>query len=117
VGPWNEFDWFAGVKIGFAQNWTFGVEYIEFIPPAASFITSFPRPERNVEFTLAYDDTSWGWPISIHPHVKFFWAAEGPSTVVLGKGGDIYYFELGITPTLDLRKYGGTPVTLTAPTW
>src|SRR5947207_1765810 len=25
VGPWNEFDWFAGVKIGFAQDWMFGV--------------------------------------------------------------------------------------------
>ena len=57
VGPWNEFDWFIGVDVKFAQNWKFGVQYIEFVPPAADLITSFPRIERNVEFSLSYDDT------------------------------------------------------------
>ena len=117
VGPWNEFDWFTGVDIKFAQNWKFGVQYIEFLPPAADLITSFPRTERNVEFSLSYDDSWVGWPIAFHPYAKLFYAAEGPSTVVLGKGGDTFDVELGAVPTLDTQKYTGIPLVLTAPTW
>ena len=53
VGAWNEFDWFVGVDFMFAQDWKFGVQYIEFIPPANDLATSFPSVERNVEFSLA----------------------------------------------------------------
>src|ERR1700726_182747 len=117
VDSWNEFDWWVGMNVTFAQNWTFGVQYIEFIPPAADLATSFPSTERNIEFSLAYDDTSWGWPISIHPYVKLFYEVIGPSTVVLGKRGQIYDVELGVVPTLDIKKYTGVPLVLTAPTW
>src|ERR1700675_3442369 len=27
VDSWNEFDWFAGMNVKFAQDWTFGVQY------------------------------------------------------------------------------------------
>src|SRR6202171_5534636 len=52
VGAWNEFDWFVEGDFKFAQYWKFGVQYIEFIPPAHDLPTSFPRTERNLEFSL-----------------------------------------------------------------
>jgi len=117
VGPWNEFDWFVGANVVFAKNWNFGVQYIDFIPPAADLATSFPATEHNMEFSLAYDDTSWGWPIPLHPYVKLFYAISGPSTVVLGDKGNTYDVELGIVPTVDTMKYTGMPLVITAPTW
>jgi hypothetical protein len=114
VGPWTEFDWFIGVNVVFSKNWNFGVQYIEFIPPSP---LSFPGTERNIEFSLAYDDTSWGWPIPFHPYVKLFYAVSGPSTVVLGNRGGTYDVELGVVPTLDTKKFTGVPLVLTAPTW
>lgn len=117
VGPWNEFDWFVGVDFSFADYWKFGVQYIEFIPPANDLATSFPATERNVEFSLAYDDSHWGFPIAFHPYVKLFYANSGPSTVVLGDKGDTFDVELGVVPRLDLKPYTGVPITLLAPTW
>jgi hypothetical protein len=117
VGSWNEFDWWLGMTVTFAQNWTFGAQYIELIPPAADLATSFPAIEKNMEFSLSYDDTSWGWLISFHPYVKLWYALSGPSTVVLGKMGGTYDVEIGIVPTLDTQKYTGVPLVLTAPTW
>ena len=117
VGPWNEFDWFVGVDFAFADYWKFGVQYIEFIPPAHELATSFPATEHNIEFSLAYDDTHWGWAIPLHPYVKLFYENSGPSTVVLGDKGDTFDVEIGIVPALALKKYTGVPITLTAPTW
>jgi hypothetical protein len=117
VDSWNEFDWWVGMTVTFAQNWTAGVQYIEFIPPAADLATSFPAIEHNIEFSLSYDDTSWGWPIPIHPYVKLFYELQGPSTVVLGKSGDTYDVEIGIVPTYDAKKATGMPLVLTAATW
>jgi hypothetical protein len=114
VGPWTEFDWFVGMNVVFAKNWNFGVQYIEFIPPSP---LSFPGTERNVEFSLSYDDTGWGWPIPFHPYVKLFYALSGPSTVVLGNKGGTYDVELGVVPMLDTKKFTGVPLVITAPTW
>ena len=117
VDSWNEFDWWVGMNVTFAQNWTFGVQYIEFIPPAADLSTSFPAIEHNMEFSLAYDDTGWGWPVPIHPYVKLFYELQGPSTVVFGKAGQTYDVEIGIVPTYDAKKATGMPLVFTAPTW
>ena len=107
----NEVDWFLGVSVKFAQNWKFGVEYSEFISPPGNF-----RTEQNVELSLAYDDSGWNPWFPINPYVKLFYAANGSSTVVVGKVGDTYDVELGIVPTFDLNK-AGLPVVLTVPTW
>jgi hypothetical protein len=112
VGSWNEFDWAVGTSIKFAQHWKFGVEYIEFLSPPGNF-----SQERNIEFTLAYDDSWMGFAITINPYVKLFYEASGPSTVTTGKNGDIYDIEIGMVPTLGLKKYTGLPITLSAPTW
>jgi hypothetical protein len=115
VGSWNEFDWAVGMTVKFAQNWKFGVEYVEFISPPGNFFI-----ERNIEFTLAYDDSSWwgGGPFTLNPYVKLFYAvSSGSSTVVVGKAGGTYDVELGIVPTLDMKRYLGIPLTISAPTW
>jgi hypothetical protein len=117
VGDFNEFDWFVSANVVIEKNWTFGIQYIEFIPPAADLATSFPSTEHNLEFSLAYDDSGWGWPIPLHPYVKLFYELYGPSTVVLGKKGDTYDVELGVVPTFDTKKYSGIPLVFTAPTW
>jgi hypothetical protein len=112
VDSWNEFDWFAGMEVKFAQDWVFGVQYIEFISPPHAF----PGIEKNVQVHLAYDDSKWNTVLPLHPYATLFLAVSGPSTVVLGKAGDTYDLELGLVPTLDLNK-SGVPVVLTAPTW
>jgi hypothetical protein len=115
VGSWNEFDWAVGMTVKFAQNWKFGVEYVEFLSPPGNFSI-----ERNIEFTLAYDDSGWwgGGPFTLNPYVKLFYAvSSGSSTVVTGKAGGTYDVELGIVPTLDMKRYLGIPLTLSAPTW
>jgi hypothetical protein len=115
VGSWNEFDWAVGMTVKFAQNWKFGVEYVEFLSPPGNFSI-----ERNIEFSLAYDDSSWwgGGPFTLNPYVKLFYAvSSGSSTVVTGKAGGTYDVELGIVPTLDMKRYLGIPLTLSAPTW
>jgi hypothetical protein len=112
VDAWNEFDWFVSMNVKFAQNWSGGIQYIEFISPPHSF----PGVERNIEFSLAYDDSPWNMTLPLHPYAKLFWAVSGPSTVVLGKAGGTFDVELGLVPTLDLNK-SGIPVVLTAPTW
>jgi hypothetical protein len=112
VDSWNEFDWFLSMNVKFAQDWTAGIQYIEFISPPHAF----PGIEKNVEFSLAYDDTMWNPVLPLHPYAKLFWAVSGPSTVVEGKGGGTYDVELGLVPTLDLNKKG-IALVLTAPTW
>src|SRR6266446_2080326 len=61
VGSWNEFDWWAGVKLTALKTWKFGVEYQEFLSPPGHF-----RAESNIEFTLAYDDSKSGFPIAFN---------------------------------------------------
>jgi hypothetical protein len=112
VGSWNEFDWAVGMTVKFAQNWKFGVEYVEFLSPPGNFSI-----ERNFEFTLAYDDSWMGLPITINPYAKLFYNASGSSTVVVGKTGGSYDVELGIVPTVSLLKSTGVPLTISAPTW
>jgi len=111
VGAWNEFDWFVGMDVLFAQNWKFGVQYVQFLSPPGNF-----HAENNVEFTLAYSDKWMGWPVALNPYVKLFWAVSGDSTVVVGDQGKTYDVEIGIVPTLELAKYVA-PIVLTAPTW
>ena len=75
VGSWAEFDWWVGMSVKFARHWKFGVEYVEFLSPT-TVATSFPATERNIEFSLAYDYSHWGYPIVINPYVKLFYAAR-----------------------------------------
>ncbi len=113
VGSWNEFDWFVGVNVGFAQYWKAGLQYVVFLSPPGNF-----AQERNLELSLFFDDGSLtGSALNINPYVKWFNAISGDSTVVVGKQGRTYDVEIGMIPTLALKKLNGVPLTFLAPTW
>jgi hypothetical protein len=111
VGPWNEFDWFAGANFEVDKLWTLGVTYVEFLSPPGNFST-----EHNIEFSAKFDDSPFLAPVSLHPYAKLFYEIAGPSVVVTGKGGGTFDVELGAVPTFDLHPYN-IGATLTAPTW
>lgn len=118
VGSWNEFDWWVIGSVKFAQYWSFSAMYIPFLFPAHDQSnTNPPATEYNMQLLLAYDDSWTGYPITFNPYMKLWDHISGPSNVVLGKGKDAIEFFLGMTPTIDLKKYWGLPVTLSAPTW
>lgn len=112
AADWNELDWFVGASFKIDKSWKFTAIFTQFLSPPGNF-----RPENNGEFTLYYDDSKWGWPVVINPYVRAWWAISGDSTVVVGKRGNTYYVEFGMTPTLDLTDNCYLPITLSAPTW
>ncbi len=111
VGSWNEFDWFVGGNVTFFKDWTAGATFLDFLSPPGAF-----KAEKNIEFSLGFNDSPYLKPISFHPYAKLFYAIAGDSTVVLGKKGGTYDVELGMVPTIDVSPMG-IPVTLTFPTW
>jgi hypothetical protein len=113
VGSWNEFDWWVSADWTIGKYWKTGVTYITFLSPPGAF-----RQERNVEPYIRFDDGALtGWAFTINPYVKLFYAIAGDSTVVVGNQGDTYDVEIGMVPTLDLKKITGVPLTIAAPTW
>ena len=63
VGSWNEFDWFVGFGVGFAQYWKVGLQYIVFLSPPGAF-----RQERNLELAVSFDDGALtGSAFSVNP--------------------------------------------------
>jgi hypothetical protein len=53
--------------------------------------------------------------VVFNPYIRLFWAISGDSTIVVGRRGNTYYVELGMTPTLVFNKC--VPITFLAPTW
>jgi hypothetical protein len=107
----NEFDWFVGGSAKVAKDFTAGVQYVEFISPQQAFVT-----EKNLEFSLAFDDSAYLKPVSLKPYAKLFYAMSGGSTVVVGRAGGTFDVELGVNPSLDLHSYN-IPVIVSVPTW
>jgi hypothetical protein len=105
----NEFDWFVGGNIKVGKNLKLGAQYVEFISPQGAYKT-----EHNLEFSAAYDDSSYFKGFSFQPYVKLFYAMSGGSTVAVGQAGNTFDVEIGAVPNLAIK---GTPVTLSAPTW
>ncbi len=77
------------------------------------------------EVKLALNDSFTGWPITFNPYVTFYYELNSIGTV---GGGMVsaacfpcevnnYDFFIGMTPTINLEKYWGIPVTLKAPTY
>jgi hypothetical protein len=113
VGAWVEEDFFAGVNYNLTRQLKLSVTYDSW-----NFPSGAPSNEQNIEFTAAFDDSKPGRAWSLQPHATVFWAIASPSSVVvLGRPaneGTTAYLELGVTPTLTLKRI---PVTLSAPTW
>jgi hypothetical protein len=111
-GPWYEGDWYAGVSWTMDQRWNFSETVEQFRSPNGWWNTI-----TNIESKIEYNDSDSGLPIAFHPYVNLFYSASGSSTVTVGKNGNTYDVEIGMVPTLDLKKYTGVPLTLKAPTW
>jgi hypothetical protein len=107
----NEVDYFAGLTATVATNFKAGVQYVDFVSPQRAF-----HVEHNIEFSLAFDDSSYLKPLSIQPYAKIFYAVAGSSTVVTGSKGNTFDAEIGAVPKLDLHPYS-IPIILTAPSW
>jgi hypothetical protein len=107
---WQEMDWWAGVNVGFAEHWAVSAQHLEFAFPWDGTIS-------NDVFKLSFDDSYWGFPITINPYFQVFYTNDGGSTVILGKRAGTERFEAGIVPTYDFSKPYGVPLTVTVPTW
>jgi hypothetical protein len=75
------------------------------------------------ELKLTLNDSFTGWPITFNPYVTWYYEMQsinihGISAACVGACAvNDYQFFLGMTPTIDLHKYWGIPVTLKAPTY
>ncbi len=80
------------------------------------------------EVKLALNDSFTGWPITFNPYVTFYYELQSIGLPGAGGPGSVsaacfpcetnnYDFFIGMTPTINLEKYWGIPVTLKAPTY
>lgn len=107
-GSFSEFDWWTGATVSFANNWAFDAQYYSIVSPEGLWVD-----QQNLQFTLSYDDTSWGLPIQFKPYVLGWYQMAGsPNTGGKNQSG---YVQLGSNLTWDLtKKYG---VKFIAPTY
>ena len=113
VGPWDEMDYFASLS-GNVDKFSGTLTYGAWNFPQSGG----PHTEHNIDFKLSYDDTDTlikGF--AFKPYVDFFWAVTGSSTVVLGRQGSTYYFELGAVPSYTYKEIHDYPLTFTFPTY
>jgi hypothetical protein len=80
------------------------------------------------EVKLGLNDSFTGWPITFNPYITWYYELNSIGTPGGGGPGSAsaacfncetnnYEFFIGMTPTLDLSKYWGIPITLKAPTY
>jgi hypothetical protein len=75
------------------------------------------------ELKLTLNDSFTGWPITFNPYVTWYYELQsisihGVSAACVGACAvNDYQFLVGMTPTINLQKYWGIPVTLKAPTY
>ena len=120
-------------SVTFAQYWTlsntFYNVYSNDVADAATHCgmtvcSGFPGFAFD-EVKLSLNDSFTGWPITFNPYVTFYYEFNSLGTI---GGGAVsaacfscqvnnYEFFLGMTPTINLEKYWGIPVTLKAPTY
>jgi hypothetical protein len=103
----QEYDWWAGATVGFADYYKLTVQELQFQIPGVKVI-------RNMTATLAYDDAHLGLPIALNPYVNVFYNYGGAASMGLGKTGT-YRVDLGISPGYSFQKSAGIPLTLTVP--
>jgi len=72
------------------------------------------------QIKLSLNDSFTGWPITFNPYVQYWYEWAGTTgqaaacATCINNSGDFF---VGMTPTIDLSKYWGIPVTLKAPTY
>src|SRR5208283_4505506 len=87
--------------------------------PAATYFHGFGYLQFD-QIKLSLNDSFSGWPITFNPYVAFYYEWPGGSGqepacfTCANNAGDFF---VGMTPTVNLEKYWGIPVTLKAPTY
>jgi hypothetical protein len=107
---WQEMDWWGGFNVGFAEHWGFNYQHLEF---------NFPWVSGGIQndiFKLSFDDSYWGFPITVNPYFLVFYVEGGGSPPILGARSNIYRMEAGISPTYSFMKSSGLPLTISVPT-
>ncbi len=77
------------------------------------------------EVKLSLNDSFTGWPITFNPYITWYYELNSVGSIA---GGGVsaacfpcetqnYDFFIGMTPTINLEKYWGIPVTLKVPTY
>src|SRR5260370_481673 len=103
----------AALSLAVASFWASAADYTPMKP-----LQPPPAPPPPLDIHGFFDDGALtGSAVTINAYVKLFYAISGSSTVVVGNQGNTYDVEIGMVPTLDLKKITGTPLTIAAPTW
>ncbi len=115
----------ASQSVTFGQYWTLSNEYVnvysqDVTTPTAPGFLGFPFLNFD-QVKLSLNDSFTGWPITWNPYVAFYYeftgglaGADPACFTCQNNAGDWF---LGMTPTVNLEKYWGIPVTLKAPTY
>ncbi len=125
-------------SVTFAQYWTitntffnvYSNDVADNTPHAGCFMTNcsgFPALVWD-EVKLSLNDSFTGWPITFNPYITFYYELNSIGSPGGGGAGSVsaacfpcetnnYDFFIGMTPTINLEKYWGIPVTLKAPTY
>ena len=107
-----ELDAYAGIGVGFADNWSGSVSYVALTSPNSAFVTV-----QELDFSISFDDLSlFGGESSgfsgVQPSVTVAWELDGQSDGGAEKG---IYLEVGIEPALDLNDDENRPVSVSFP--
>ena len=116
----------ASQAVTFGQYWTLSNEFVNVYSqdvvaaaPAATYFHGFGYLQFD-QIKLSLNDSFTGWPITFNPYVAFYYEWPGGSGqepacfTCQNNAGDFF---IGMTPTVNLEKYWGIPVTLKAPTY
>ncbi|MGA2312276.1 MAG: hypothetical protein ABSF87_07920 [Xanthobacteraceae bacterium] len=123
-------------SVTFAQYWTLSNTFFNVISEdvadtngacGMTTCSGFPTLVWD-EVKLALNDSFTGWPITFNPYVTFYYELQSIGSPGAGGPGSVsaacfpcetnnYDFFIGMTPTINLEKYWGVPVTLKAPTY
>ncbi len=127
-------------SVTFAQYWTLSNTFFNVISEDVADASGPPGSHCHVtacsgfptlvwdEVKLSLNDSFTGWPITFNPYVTFYYELNSIGTPGAGGPGSVsaacfpcetnnYDFFIGMTPTINLEKYWGIPVTLKAPTY
>jgi hypothetical protein len=113
VGYYDETDPFGEVDTKWWDSkLEVSVTYVAFISPQDEYKT-----EHNIETKVGFDDSDYLHAFALHPYMKFFYEVKGDSTVVTGRRGNTYDFEIGGAPSYTLKSFPDYPITISLPTF
>ncbi len=117
-------------SVTFGQYWTLSNTYFNVVSndvqafgkaPGLTNFSGYPALVWD-EVKLALNNSFTGWPITFNPYVTWYYELQsitipGVSAACFPCTVNNYDFFVGMTPTVNLEKYWGIPVTLKAPTY